>query len=220
MVLAVETDYEGEKTFALVKKIRDTVNEYYPDNGYLAGDGVSSYDLMDTITADTAKVNAIAIGAVFVVLMLSMKSLILPVILVLSIETAIWINMAIPYFWNSVIFYIAYLIISSIQLGATVDYAILLTSRYMELRQTMAKKEAIMTVIPTVTTSLLTSGIVLSSVGFLLNNFSSLGILAQLGLFLGRGTLLSMVIVFFVLPGLLYIFDGLIKKTTLNSNFK
>ncbi|MGN0293805.1 MAG: RND family transporter, partial [Lachnospiraceae bacterium] len=219
MVLAVDTDYEGEETFDLVERIRETVDEYYPGNGYLAGDGVSSYDLMDTITADTAKVNAIAIGAVFVVLMLSMKSLILPVILVLSIETAIWINMAIPYFWDATIFYIAYLIISSIQLGATVDYAILLTSRYLELRRTMKKKEAVLTVVPTVTTSLLTSGTVLAAVGFLLNKFSSHGILSQLGLFLGRGTLLSLVIVFFVLPGLLYLCDGLIKKTTMKSDF-
>lgn len=219
MVLSVDTDREGEKTFDLVERIRETIDRYYPGRGYLAGDGVSSFDLMDTITADTAKVNIIAIGAVFVVLMLSMKSLVLPVILVLSIETAIWINMAIPYFCDSIIFYIAYLIISSIQLGATVDYAILLTSRYLELRQTMKKKEAVLTVIPTVTTSLLTSGTALAAVGFLLNRFSSHGILSQLGLFLGRGTLLSLIIVFFVLPGLLYLCDGLIRKTTMNSNF-
>lgn len=122
MVLTVETAYEGEETFALVEELRDILETYYPEESYLAGEGVSTYDLMDTITADTVKVNLIAIGAVFVVLMLSMKSLSLPVILILSIETAIWINMAMPYFFDAKVFYIAYLIISSIQLGATVDY--------------------------------------------------------------------------------------------------
>ena len=219
MVVSVETDYEGEDTFELVKEIRMILDEYYPEESYLAGEGVSTYDLMDTITADTIKVNLIAIAAVFLVLLLSMKSLVLPVILVLSIETAIWVNMAIPYFWGSTIFYIAYLIISSIQLGATVDYAILLTDRYMEFRQRMSKKEAVEKVIPVVIISLLTSGMTLATVGFLLGKFSSHGILSQLGRYLGRGSLLSLASVIFVLPGLLYMFDGLIQKTTKGVTF-
>ncbi|MGN0141758.1 MAG: RND family transporter [Roseburia sp.] len=219
MVLNVETDYEGKETFALVEQIRDTVNEYYPGTYYLAGEGVSTYDLMDTITADTLKVNLIAIGAVFVVLLLTMKSLSLPFILVFAIEAAIWINMGIPYFADSVVQYIAYLIISSIQLGATVDYAILFTDRYLEYRQAMPKKKAIVETISSVTTSILTSGTVLSLVGFLLSFISTHGILSQLGLFLGRGTLLSMTSVFFVLPGLLYLFDSLIEHTTLKLRF-
>lgn len=219
MILSMETDYEGESTFALVEKIRDILNHYYPEKSYLAGEGVSTYDLMDTITADTIKVNLIAIAAVFLVLLLSMKSLILPVILVLTIETAIWINMAIPYFWDSKVFYIAYLIISSIQLGATVDYAILLTDRYLEMRQTMVKKEAISKVIPAVIVSLLTTGIAMTVIGFILADVSSHGILSQLGRYLGRGSLLSLACVIFVLPGLLYIFDGLIQKTTKGVTF-
>lgn len=219
MVLTVETAYEGEETFALVEELRDILETYYPEESYLAGEGVSTYDLMDTITADTVKVNLIAIGAVFVVLMLSMKSLSLPVILILSIETAIWINMAMPYFFDAKVFYIAYLIISSIQLGATVDYAILLTDRYMELRQTETKKMALIKVIPAVFISLFTSGSVMATVGFLISGLSSHGILSQLGLFLGRGTVLSLIIVIIVLPGLLYLFDGAIEKTTKNANF-
>ncbi|MGM9564367.1 MAG: RND family transporter [Faecousia sp.] len=215
MVLTVETDYEGEETFALVERIRETAGEYYPGTYYLAGEGVSTYDLMDTITADTLKVNLIAIGAVFVILLLTMKSLTLPFILVFAIEAAIWINMGIPYFAGSTVQYIAYLIISSIQLGATVDYAILFTDRYLEYRRTMTKKGAIAETVSSVTTSILTSGTVLSLVGFLLFAISTHGILSQLGLFLGRGTLLSMTSVFFVLPGLLYLFDGLIRHTTL-----
>lgn len=207
LLISVDAEYEGEKTFDLVEKIRNTAEEYYSGEWYLAGEGVSTYDLMDTITADMAKVNFVAIGAVFLVLLLTLHSIILPAILVLSIETAIWINMSIPYFANSTIFYIAYLIISSVQLGATVDYAILLTDRYKEYRETMNKKDAIINTISTVTISILTSGIVLTVVGFLLGMISTHGLLSQLGYFLGRGTLCSLLIVLFVLPGLLYIFD-------------
>ena len=119
-------------TFELVEEVRAVVEKYYPGEWYLAGEGVSTYDLMDTITADMVKVNPVAIGTVFLVLLLTLKSAVLPIILVLSIETAIWINLSIPYFTDSTIFYIAYLIINSIQLGATVDYAILFTDRYKE----------------------------------------------------------------------------------------
>lgn len=215
MVITVEADYEGEKTFDLVERIREIAEEYYPGTYYLAGEGVSTYDLMNTITQDTLKVNLIAICAVFAVLLLTMKSLTLPLILVFAIEAAIWINVGIPYFADSVVMYIAYLIISSIQLGATVDYAILFTDRYLGFRATMPKKQATVETVSTVATSILTSGSAMALVGLLLCYISSHEILSQLGLFIGRGALLSMTSVFFALPGLLYIFDGLIQKTTL-----
>lgn len=212
-VLNVKTDAEGEETFDLVKKIRDTAQKYYPDSYHLAGEAVSTYDLMDTITADTLKVNLIAIGAVFAVLLITEKSVILPLILVLAIETAIWINLSIPYFNSSYVFYIAYLIVSSIQLGATVDYAILFSDRYREMRRHCDKKNSIINTVRTTTVSLLTSGTVMTIVGFLLGGISTHGVLSQLGTFLGRGSLLSLFIVLFVLPGLIYIFDGtFIKK--------
>lgn len=210
MVITVNAGYEGEETFALVEEIRSIAEEYYPGESYLAGEGVSTYDLMDTITKDMVKVNFIAIGAVFLVLLLMMKSVVLPVILVLSIETAIWLNLAFPYFMDDSIFYIAYLIISSVQLGAIVDYAILMTDRYREFRQKFSKKDAVAETLSAVTVSILTSGSVLAVVGFLLGTMSSHRLLAQLGIFIGRGALCSLGIVLFVLPGLLYIFDRMV----------
>lgn len=219
MVISVDADYEGSETFSLVKEIRDICNKYYPDENYLAGEGVSTYDLMETVTSDMVLVNIIAVSAVFVVLLLTLKSISLPVILVIAIETAIWLNIAVPYFSGSKVFYIAYLIISSIQLGATVDYAILMTDRYMEFRRTMPKKEAVSKTVSTVTVSILTSGSVLTVVGLLLGKFSTHGLLAQLGMFIGIGAIFSLAIVFFVLPALLCIFDGLIRRTTLKADF-
>ncbi len=214
MVLSVDAEYEGNATFDLVKEIRNTAEIYYPGQWYLAGEGVSTYDLMDTITQDMQKVNLVAIGAVFLVLLITLRSVMLPILLVLAIETAVWINLSIPYFTDQRIFYIAYLIISSVQLGATVDYAILLTERYKESRQTMGKKESVKKTLSAVTVSILTSGSVLTVVGFLLGIISTHGLLSQLGFFLGKGTLCSLVIVLFALPGMLYLFDGtFIKKT-------
>lgn len=219
MVITVETDYEGEEAFSVVEQMRNTAQEYYPDMYYLAGATVSTYDLMNTVTADMLKVNFVAIGAVFVVLLLSMKSISLPVILVLTIETAIWFNLSVPYYLDKPIFYIAYLIISSIQLGATVDYAILMTDRYLEHRQSMDKKQAVMNTITTVMVSILTSGTALTGVGFFLGKMTTHGLLAQLGMLFGRGTICSMVVVVFVIPGLLYFFDRAIEKTTLGMVF-
>ena len=220
MVISVDSEYEGDATFALVEKVRNTAEKYYPGEWYLAGEGVSTYDLMDTITDDMVKVNLVAIGAVFIILLLTLYSVVLSVLLVLGIETAIWINLSIPYFTGQRIFYIAYLIISAIQLGATVDYAILLTERYKEYRQTCGKKEAITNTLSAVTVSILTSGSVLTVVGFLLGTVSTHGLLSQLGFFLGKGTLCSLAIVLFALPGMLYIFDRTFIKTGKNETGK
>ncbi len=213
MVLSVNVPYEGEETFSVVETIRHIANQYYPDDYYLAGEGVSTYDLMKTISTDMTKVNLVAILAVFIVLVFSLKSVLLPIFLVLSIETAIWLNLAIPYFSDTPIFYIAYLIISSIQLGATVDYAILMTDRYRENRMQGSKKEAVIQTIMDVTVSILTSGSTLTVVGLLMGYISSNQLLGQLGLFIGRGAIFSLIIVLFVLPGILYLFDHFIIKS-------
>ena len=212
MVLTVDVPAEGADTFALVENVRSTADKYYPDNNYLAGDGISTYDLKETITADMVLVNLVAICAIFMTLLLTLKSLTIPLMLVLSIETAIWLNLSVPYFSDSPIYYLAYLIISSVQLGATVDYAILMTDRYKENRQTLSKKEAVIQTVSNVFVSIMTSGSALTVVGFLLGIMSSNQLLAQLGIFIGRGALLSLAIVLFVLPGLLYLLDRFVMN--------
>lgn len=219
MVITVETDYEGEEAFSVVEQMRSIANEYYPDMYYLAGATVSTYDLMETVTADMISVNLVSIGAVFIVLLFSLKSISLPVILVLAIETTIWLNLSVPYYADAPVFYIAYLIISSIQLGATVDYAILMTDRYLEYRQNCVRGEAIGKTISSVMVAILTSGTVLTAVGFFLGKMTTHGLLAQLGMLIGRGTLCSLIMVVFVVPGLLYLFDRVIEKTTRGIQF-
>ncbi len=218
IILAVDCEFEGDRAFSLVENVESTVSKYY-NSFYLAGESANTYDLKNVVTADMVKVNLVAIGAVFLVLLLSMKSVTLPFILVLTIESAIWLNLSFPYFGEQPIFYIAYLIISSIQLGATVDYAILLSSRYLDERKLVPKKQALLNTIRGVTLSILTSGSILTLGGLVLGIISSNEILSQLGTFIGRGAILSVIMVLTVLPALLYFCDGLIGKTTKNSDF-
>lgn len=212
MIITVKADLEGEEPFSIVEDVRSIADKYYPGSYYLAGQSVSTYDLMNTVTQDMILVNLLAIGAVFIVLAITMKSISIPMILVLAIETAIWFNLSLPYYMDTPLFYIAYLIISSIQLGATVDYAILITERYLDFRNVFDKKESVVKTISVSMPSILTSGIVLTVVGFLLGKMTTHGLLSQLGILLGKGTLCSLFIVVFVVPGLLYVFDRLAVK--------
>ena len=219
MVISVEAPYEGDETFALVDSIRSTAEGYYPGTYKLAGEGVSTADLRSTITEDKDLVDIIAVGAVLAVLLLATRSISLPVILVFVIETSIWVNFAVPYFSGDALFYLSYLIVSTVQLGVTVDYAILLCDRYLECRRDMGKKAAVRRTIEAVTVPVLTSGTVLVVVGFVLSFVSSHSVLAMLGHYLGVGVLLSLFAVLFALPGFLYLFDPVIQKTTRKAHF-
>lgn len=219
MVLTVDAAYEGDATVALVDSIRNTADGYYPGTYKLAGEGVSTADLRSTITEDKDLVDVIAVGAVLAVLLLATRSVSLPVILVFVIETSIWVNFAVPYFTGDPLFYLSYLIVSTVQLGVTVDYAILLCDRYLECRRSMGKKAAVRCTIEAVTVPVLTSGTVLTVVGFILSFVSSHGVLAMLGHFLGVGVLMSLLAVLFALPGFLYLFDPIIQKTTMKARF-
>jgi len=209
-VISVAVPYEGDETFELVEEVRDLAEKYYGDDYLLTGTGVVTYDMKETITADMMKVNAVAILAVFVILAVMLKSALVPLILILAIETAIAINLSFPYFEGQVVFYTASLIISSLQLGATVDYAILATNRYKENRLVMGKKSAVSQTVTDITSSILVSGGVLTLVGFLMSWVSSNQLLSQLGLFIGRGALISLLIVILVLPGMLYLCDSIV----------
>ncbi len=215
MVISAAVPVEGDKAFALIDDIYAAADKYYEGEYYMAGTGVSMHDVKEVVSSDMVKVNFIAIFSVFVVLLLTMKNLLLPVILVLTIETAIWINMSITHLTGASMFYIAYLIISSIQLGATVDYAILFTERYKENRKVygIPPRECVVTTISDTAVSILTSATAVSVMGILLYIFSSQRIIGQIGLLLGRGTICSLLAVLFVLPGFLMRFDKYVLRT-------
>ncbi len=219
-VITIDYPAEGEATFAKVDEIKAAAQRHYPDKYKIVGNSVSSYDLKDVVTADSVKVNLVSVLAIALILFVNFKSLSLPVILLAVIESSIWINLSVPYFTDLTLFYIGYLIISSIQLGATVDYAILFADEYKLNRQRYGKREAVEKTLSSTLLSILTSGGILAVSGFTLGAFSTNGLISQLGVLIGRGALLSMVLVIFVLPAIIYTADGIIKKTTLKANFK
>lgn len=219
IILTISCEIEGEKTFDTIEKIHDKAAKYYDDEYYFAGTSVSTDDLKNVVEIDKVVVNAIAIIAIFLILIVDFKSLVLPFILLFVIESAIWINLSINYFSTGTINFVAYLIISSIQLGATIDYAILFTEHYMNNRQKMDKYKATITTIKETFISILTSSTILITCGLLLGINSSNLIISQLGYLIGRGAFISMILVIFVLPGFLIITDRLIEKGTLNVKF-
>ncbi|MFR8470357.1 hypothetical protein BLA28_29525 [Eisenbergiella tayi] len=218
-VITMEAEEKDPDWYEKVNDIRNIGEKYYGDKIQYAGDLVSTEDLKTTITQDNAKVNFLAIAFVFCILLVNFKSLSLPVILTLVIESSIWINLGIPYFRGQTLFYIGYLIISTVQLGATIDYAILFSDRYMDFRKTLPKKEAAFMTLRTCTISILTSAAVLTLAGVILGKVSTNGVLSQLGILIGRGAALSFVLVIFVLPTLLILFDRVIRRTTLHCDF-
>lgn len=218
-VVTVKTE-EGEDGWDhLVSKVQNTGKKYYGSKSLMAGNLASTKDLKETITQDMTRVNILSIAFVFVILMFNFKSILLPVILTIVIEASIWINLTVPYFTDETMFYIGYLIISSVQLGATIDYGILFTDRYIENRKQMGKKRAALRTVQNCTMSILTSASILAVCGTVLGKVSTNGVLSQLGNLLGRGAVLSFILVIFVLPGLLMVFDKLIEKLTYHADF-
>ena len=219
LVVSVAVPYEGEETFDAVEQVRAVADRFYPGRALVAGEGVSTADLRETITHDKDVVDLIAVGAVFAVLAAATRSASLPVILVLVIETSIWCNFSVPCITGAPVFFISYLIVSSIQLGVAVDYAILIADRYREDRVSLPRREALAETMEACAVPVLTSGTVLVVCGFLIYGLSSHGILVQLGYFLGLGTTMSLAAVLFALPGFLYLFDHVVARTTWRSRF-
>ncbi|MGB8455936.1 MAG: MMPL family transporter [Anaerocolumna sp.] len=218
IILSCDTSEESKEAFTLVENARNITAKYY-DTSYSCGQSANLYDMKKVVSADNALVNMVAIIAIGFTLFVTFKSLTLPLILLSVIETAIWINLAFPYFLGSSLSYIGYLIINTVQLGATIDYAILFTTSYMGERQSLGKKGAMLSTLKKNILSIMVSVLILAGAGLCLNLTSSNSIVNALGLLLGRGTILSFTLVMSVLPPLLLIFDKLIAKTTYKVNF-
>ncbi|HHX23005.1 MAG TPA: MMPL family transporter, partial [Thermoanaerobacterales bacterium] len=218
IVLYTDLPDEGEMTFKAVEEIDDIIGQYY-DESYMVGQSATLSDIKKVVEVDNSRVNLIAIVAVFLVVLFTFKSLSLPVILVLTIEVAIWINLSFPYFTGTSINYVGYLVLNTVQLGATIDYAILLTDNYMQKRKIMPAKNAIYEALSIAFRSILVSASILSFAGFTLYFTSSNTIVVDIGLLLGRGTIISMFMVICFLPAMLMMFDKLINRTTRGADF-
>lgn len=214
----VDADVESDKAFAAVQAVQDTAARYY-DEFYVAGQSANLYDMKNIIAVDNVVVSMLAIVAVFLVVAIMFRSLALPIALVLTIEAGIWINLAIPYFMGDQINFIGYLVINTVQLGATIDYAILLTTHYLKQRKSAPPRLAARRALGDTFPSLLVSAGILATAGFALSFTSSLSAVSTLGLLLGRGALMSLALVTCFLPGMLIYLDGFIRRTTWRAGF-
>ncbi|MBR4754694.1 MAG: MMPL family transporter, partial [Lachnospiraceae bacterium] len=188
----------------------------YDTNGMLIGEAPCMKDLTDIMGHDFQVVNTVSIFAIFVIILLVTRSITLPVILISVIELAIFINLGLPFYMGQQIIFIAPICISTIQLGATVDYAILMTTRYkMERASGKEKKEAIDIALGTSIPSIIVSGMGLFAATFGVALYSRIDIISSICMLLARGAVVSMLMVIFVLPALLMVFDKVICRTTL-----
>ncbi len=214
ILIYIKTKDESKLAFQCSDEIQSIVKKYYPQGAYVVGTTPFTQDIKTTITSDYDFVDMLSLLSVALVVMITFRSLLIPVLILIPIEVAIFINMLFPYLVGNQLIFMGYIIVSCIQLGATVDYAILMTNNYLESREHLDSKGATIEAVAMTTPPLLTSATILAGVGYILYFTSSISAIADIGHLIGRGALFSLALVVFALPALLYFFDKPIARHT------
>ena len=213
MLMYTRTDTESELAFATSDEIQEIVKRYYPENAYVVGNTPSTQDLKELMVPDYAVTNVLSLLAVAVVVGIAFKSMLLPILVLIPITIATYMNMTVPYLQGESFMFNGFIIVSCIQLGATVDYSILLTNNYMYNREHgLEKKSAAIDALQRSILSILTSGTILTVAGYGIYYISSVSAISSLGHLIGRGGLISMCMVILAVPALLTAFDGIIFR--------
>lgn len=218
LVFVADVPTEGDETYALLDEIRSIAQEYYGDDVILVGNSTNAFDLASSFSGDNMKISILTALFVMVILLFTFKSAGLPILLVLTIQGSIWINFSVPVLTGTNLFFLSYLVVSSIQMGATIDYAIVITNRYMELKTEMERKQAAVEALSQSFPTILTSGTIMAVAGFLIGGISTDATIGSVGQTLGRGTVTSIILVMTVLPQLLMLGDALIERTAITLN--
>ena len=211
MILSVDLPSEGAESTKFVDYLLSTVKEVFGDEAHIAGHMISTVDLQNTFAKDNTIITVVTIISIFLIIMLVFKSLSLPVVLVLVIQGAIWISMATSLITGPM-FFMSYIITTCILMGATIDYGILMSSTYVDARATMDKKDALLKAVNTAIPTVFTSGLILTICGFIVGFVASQTSISTVGILLGKGALVSSLMVTLVLPSVLYLLDGFILK--------
>lgn len=217
MVVYLDMPDDNDETFAFVNEMKDIARKYYGEKAeiHVVGAVTTSMDFKESFVVDNVIVAIVSIAIVLTVLLISFKSIAMPIILILVIQGAIWINFSIPTLLDTPLFFLGYIIISAIQMGANIDYAIVIATRYNELKGEMDQRQAIIETMNFAFPTVITSGTIMSSASLLIGYMSSEATISSLGINLGRGTIISIILVLFVLPSLLLVSDKLVDKTSL-----
>lgn len=217
MLVYLDLPVGGEETFQFLDRIHAMADQYY-DGGdvLLVGDSTSEYDLSRSFASDNLMISIVSALIVMVVLLLTFRSAGLPVLLIMVIEGSIWTNFSFPYITGTKLFFMSYLVVSSIQMGANIDYAIVISSRFAALKKEMNAKDAMVETLNQAFPTIITSGAILALAGALIGVMTSEATISSIGICLGRGTLISLILVMFVLPQILLLGDHIIEKTSFN----
>lgn len=214
ILVFVNLPEEGEETFDFLQTIHMEAEKFYPENVYLVGNSTSDYDLSSSFATDNLIISILSALFVIIILIFTFKSAGLPVLLIAVIQGSIWLNFSFPYLQSESLFFLSYLIVNSIQMGANIDYAIVISSRYMELKQEMSIKDAITETLNQAFPTIITSGAILAAAGILIGLLSSDGTISSIGVCLGRGTVISIILVMGILPQILVLGDKIIERTS------
>ena len=214
MVAYLSVPEESSETFAFLDKMHDMVYKYYPEDAYIVGNTTSAMDLSSSFGEDNLLISVLSALFVILVLLFTFKSAGLPVLLIFVIQGSIWINFSVPYLQDSPLYFLGYLIVNSIQMGANIDYAIVISSHYTDLKKVMHHKDAIVTALNESFPTIFTSGSILASAGVLISVLTTNPVIAAIGECLGRGTIVSILLVLFVLPQILVLGDVIIERTS------
>ena len=219
IVLTSRIPDESKQAFDLVKKVRSLCRARYGSTYRLVGNAVSYADIKSVTSVDSTTVKLASILAIGAVLLVMFKSLSIPVILILAIEVSIWMNEAVPYLMGQTINFVAFLVIDAVQLGAAVDYAIIFTEEYLARRRRMPKAEASIQSIEKTAQPIMTSSsiLILACLGIYLSVSSPM--IQQVGMLIARGALISVILIFFVLPLLFTLLDGFVRVTSYKIGF-
>lgn len=213
MILYLNLPVESEETYDYLTVIKGVIGKYYTAS-YFVGETAKDKDFSDAFATDNTLISILTIVFVVVILLMTFKSVALPLLLILVIQGSVWINFSFPTVMHSNLYFLAYLIVSSIQMGANIDYAIVISSRYLSLKETMTYKEAMVEALNLAFPTVVTSGTILAAAGLSIGVLSSENTVAAIGICLGRGTLLSMLLVMGVLPQILLLGDTIVEKTS------
>lgn len=212
-VMYLNLPEESDETFAFLSKARDIIGKYYEGDYYLVGNSTSCRDLSASFATDNLMISILSALFVILVLLFTFRSAGLPVLLILVIQGSIWINFSFPTITGTPLYFLGYLIVSAIQMGANIDYAIVISSHYQELKTAMPHKKAIVEALNTAFPTVFTSGIMMASAGLLIGNLSAQPVVSIMGTCIGRGTIVSIILVLCVLPSILVLGDSIIERT-------
>lgn len=217
MILRLNLPIESDATYDYLTVIKGVIGKYYTES-YFVGETAKDKDFSSAFGEDNLLISMLTIIFVVAILLFTFKSAALPVLLILVIQGSIWINFAFPTIMQSNLYFLAYLIVSAIMMGANIDYAIVISSRYLQFKQKMDYKQAMIEALNTAFPTVVTSGTILAAAGFAIGILSSENTVASIGICLGRGTLLSMLMVMGVLPQILLLGDSVVEKTSFSIN--